>query len=279
MPGSTPHSPIDCNVNFDPANVAGKTAIVTGGASGIGEAYVRALHAARAQIVIGDLNEQTGEKLASELPSVVFVKTDVTKWEDQLNLFQQAEKHYRQIHYVVANAGIATKDDVFAFDGRTGSLVISSRLTWALGANSIPAKPNLDMIDVNIRGSLYTAKLAMHYFIKLNGVSPSPHQVDTRVNVISPWYVRTNILTKETFDHVESTGVEMAAAEDAGQALLRLLSDVRINGRMLFISPRRWAVQGYVDLDIDEYPGDQFLKEIQDNQVKPTPVTLGLFIK
>lgn len=47
------------------------------------------------------------------------------------------------------------------------------------GPDSIPKEPELDIIDVNVRGALYTAKLAMHYFVKLNGSTPSPHQVDT----------------------------------------------------------------------------------------------------
>lgn len=75
MPGSTPETPINCDVDFDSSNVAGKTAVVTGGkllptgavyedfarwsnllrpgsdlttgANGLGEAYVRALHAAK----------------------------------------------------------------------------------------------------------------------------------------------------------------------------------------------------------------------------------------
>ena len=39
--------PVACNVDFDTSNLAGKTAVVTGGANGLGEAYVRALHAAK----------------------------------------------------------------------------------------------------------------------------------------------------------------------------------------------------------------------------------------
>lgn len=38
---------MDCTVDFPTSNVAGKTAIVTGGANGIGEAYVRALYSAK----------------------------------------------------------------------------------------------------------------------------------------------------------------------------------------------------------------------------------------
>ena len=48
-------------------NVEGKSALVSGGASGLGEATSRRLHAAGAHVVISDLNAEKGEALASEL--------------------------------------------------------------------------------------------------------------------------------------------------------------------------------------------------------------------
>lgn len=81
------------------------------------------------------------------------------------------------------------------------------------------------------------------------------------------------------FDEVEKAGVEIAKAEDAGRALLRLLSDTRINGRSLFVSARKWASKGYLDLDLDEYAGNDLLQEIQADQVKLAPVEAGLFVE
>jgi len=60
-------------------NVEGAGAIVAGGASGLGAASVRALHAAGANVVIADLNAELGEALASELGDrASFVAADVT---------------------------------------------------------------------------------------------------------------------------------------------------------------------------------------------------------
>lgn len=39
--------PVDCDAYIDPSGLAGKTAIVTGGANGLGKAYVKALHSAK----------------------------------------------------------------------------------------------------------------------------------------------------------------------------------------------------------------------------------------
>jgi NAD(P)-dependent dehydrogenase (short-subunit alcohol dehydrogenase family) len=62
--------------------VSGNVALVTGAASGLGEATARRLHAHGAAIVLADLSEERGEAIATELgPNTRFVKTDVTSEE------------------------------------------------------------------------------------------------------------------------------------------------------------------------------------------------------
>lgn len=62
-------------------SLTGASAIVTGGASGIGEASARQLALLGARVVIADLNEALGQQLASELGGL-FVKCDVSSEED-----------------------------------------------------------------------------------------------------------------------------------------------------------------------------------------------------
>jgi NAD(P)-dependent dehydrogenase (short-subunit alcohol dehydrogenase family) len=57
--------------------IDGSSALVAGGASGLGEATARRLHAAGARVVIADLNEERGQALADELEGQ-FVRADVT---------------------------------------------------------------------------------------------------------------------------------------------------------------------------------------------------------
>ena len=60
-------------------NVEGASALVAGGASGLGEATVRALHGAGASVVIADLNSERGTELAGELGErASFAEADVT---------------------------------------------------------------------------------------------------------------------------------------------------------------------------------------------------------
>jgi NAD(P)-dependent dehydrogenase (short-subunit alcohol dehydrogenase family) len=58
--------------------IEGTSALVAGGASGLGEATARALAAAGATVTIADVNSEKGEALAGELGDAAFVATDVT---------------------------------------------------------------------------------------------------------------------------------------------------------------------------------------------------------
>lgn len=62
-------------------NLEGSSSIVTGGASGIGEASARQLAEAGSRVVVADLNEERGQSVASELGGI-FVKCDVSSIED-----------------------------------------------------------------------------------------------------------------------------------------------------------------------------------------------------
>ncbi len=62
-------------------NLEGSSSIVTGGASGIGEASARQLAALGSRVVIADLQEDRGSAVASEIGGI-FVKCDVTSIED-----------------------------------------------------------------------------------------------------------------------------------------------------------------------------------------------------
>lgn len=94
--------------------LAGKTALVTGGASGLGEACVRALVAAQAAVTIADLNESRGEALAQELGALTqFCRTDVCDEADVLAALDEAER----VDIVIHCAGIATAERALGKEG------------------------------------------------------------------------------------------------------------------------------------------------------------------
>ncbi|WP_261305286.1 SDR family NAD(P)-dependent oxidoreductase [Paenibacillus andongensis] len=91
-------------------NLAGKTAIVTGGGSGIGEAIVRLFAAQGAAVIIADWNEQGASQLAEELTSsgyqVVAMKVDVSRDSDVRELVQETLHRFGQLDVLVNNAAV-----------------------------------------------------------------------------------------------------------------------------------------------------------------------------
>jgi NAD(P)-dependent dehydrogenase (short-subunit alcohol dehydrogenase family) len=98
--------------------VSGNTALVTGGSSGLGEACVRRLAAAGANVVIADLNQETGERLAAQFASRVrFVKTDVTEEASVKNAVSDAIQAFGALQIGVQCAGIVSAEKLV---GKTG---------------------------------------------------------------------------------------------------------------------------------------------------------------
>ena len=91
-----------------------KTALVTGGAAGIGEAIVRLFAAEGASVVIADYNAERGAALATELTGkglpVVFVRTDVSKSEDCQAAIKTALGRFGKLDVLVNDAGIVEQD-------------------------------------------------------------------------------------------------------------------------------------------------------------------------
>src|SRR5437763_10173808 len=88
---------------------SGAAALVTGGASGLGEATARRLHGRGAAVVLADLNEERGRAVADELgDGAAFAKVDVTSENDVQRAVEQAASLGRfAITVHCAGAGVA----------------------------------------------------------------------------------------------------------------------------------------------------------------------------
>jgi NAD(P)-dependent dehydrogenase (short-subunit alcohol dehydrogenase family) len=94
-------------------------AIVTGGASGLGEATTRHLVAKGGKVAIFDLNDQRGQALVEELGNdqVVYFQTNVTDAQQVEQNVAQVVEHFGKINMLVSCAGIATPGKVVSQKG------------------------------------------------------------------------------------------------------------------------------------------------------------------
>ncbi len=122
-------------------NLEGASALVTGGASGIGEASAEQLAALGARVVIADLNEEAGQAVASRLGGL-FVKCDVSSEEDGTAAVAAATE-MGPLRALVNSAGL----------GRAGRTVDRNN-------DPMPQKDFDFVIRINLLGSFNMLRLA-----------------------------------------------------------------------------------------------------------------------
>ena len=124
--------------------LAGKVAVVTGGASGIGLATARRFAAEGATVVIADFNPVSGAAAASEVDGL-FVQVDVTD-EAQVNaLFATVNETYGSVDIAFNNAGISPPDDD------------------SIETTELPAWQNVQ--DVNLKSVYLCCRAALKYMV------------------------------------------------------------------------------------------------------------------
>lgn len=140
-----------------------KSALVTGGASGIGLATVRAWAAAGAYVTIADIQPiEVGQKLAEELSSstgghVNYAWCDVTDWDSQIAAFKSA----------ITFSPSQTLDIVATFAGTAFAPYNEVDHVLAAGEPSLvidPKRPDIRNIEINLTGVYYSSWLALYYF-------------------------------------------------------------------------------------------------------------------
>jgi NAD(P)-dependent dehydrogenase (short-subunit alcohol dehydrogenase family) len=104
-------------------NIAGKVALVTGGASGLGRATVEQLHDAGASVVIVDLSSSDGETVAKEMgDKVAFAATDVTSADEVQAAVSKAVEEFGGLHVAVNCAGVGWAERVINREGLAADL-------------------------------------------------------------------------------------------------------------------------------------------------------------
>jgi NAD(P)-dependent dehydrogenase (short-subunit alcohol dehydrogenase family) len=105
---------------------AGKIAVVTGGASGIGKAIARRLVAERMTVVIADIERSALQKAAAET-GAIGIHTDVASYDSVQALADEVKRRFGGVHLFCNNAGVASTAPIADMS--------LSDWTWLLGVN------------------------------------------------------------------------------------------------------------------------------------------------
>ncbi|KAI7849075.1 hypothetical protein BDC45DRAFT_521478 [Circinella umbellata] len=240
-----------------------KIAVITGGSRGIGYHISSALVDRGTKVVIGSRNEKQGQKVAKEFNErhgsdvAVFLRTDVSKYDDLKALFALAESKFGGVDIAIMNAGVVgDKNTCGAFspldDGNDMSIQ-NINIGGVIKGNKVAllhmAKQNKGGVIVNTSSmaGLYPTKGTPQYNASksaVNGWTAALNldvysALNIRVNAVSPCYVETDILNDLPDDFSTRKMVELSSKssmENCVSAFLHIIEDSSINGTNILSS-------------------------------------------
>ena len=239
-----------------------RVALVTGAASGIGQACAKKLAEQDVKIVIADLDRDKGNAVAAELNGS-FVRTDLSKREDCQLAVAEAIAHYSQLDILINNAGFQHINPIADFPEETWEKMIAVMLTapFLLVKYAWPylIKSECGRI-VNI-GSVHsltaspfkvgyvTAKHGLVGFTKVVALEGGDRGLTC--NTICPAYVRTPLVEKQIESQSRTLGISPEEVEEkvflGKTAIKKLLEPEDVANYVAFLcSQEAWAITGSI---------------------------------
>jgi len=239
-----------------------KVAIVTGGASGIGESTVKLFAAQGAKVVIADVNEEAGNKLAEAVKAnggeAIFVKSDTSVPGDSEKVVNAAISAFGKLDIAVNNAGIGgPAAPVGEYDIEAWNKVIAINLSGVFYGMryQIPAmlkNGSGSIINMaSILGSVGFAQSGAYVAAKHGVVGLTKNgaleytKLGIRVNAIGPGFIKTPLLdenldeaTMEFLKTLHPIG-RLGTPDEVAELALWLASD-----KASFVSGSYYTVDG-----------------------------------
>lgn len=187
----------------------GKVAVVTGGASGIGEATVRLFIEEGAKVVIADMQQERGEALANELGNVAtFVQVEVRQEEQVKSAIDTAIEDWGRLDCIFNNAGfggvlgpvedIPVEEFDMSFDVLVRGVFLGMKHAIPImkkqGSGSIINTGSIAAVTAGRGPLIYSVcKAAVVQLSKVTAMSLGENSI--RVNAICPGYIATPLST------------------------------------------------------------------------------------
>ncbi len=237
-------------------DLTGKAAIVTGSASGIGEAVARRLAAAGAGVVINSVrSNETGERIAGELPDAVYVQGDIGDPATAGRLVDAAVERWGRLDGLVNNAAMTVPTPLADLAGSTveewenvlrvnviGTFLVSQAALPHLRASGDGWIVNItSLAGVRQGGSSLpyaTSKAAVNHLTTLMAKFTGP---EVRVNAVAPGLVDTPWTVGERWDVVRERIKETVplhrsgTPDDITDAVIGLITSRYATGQVLVV--------------------------------------------
>lgn len=220
-----------------------KVAIVTGGASGIGRACVELFVKEGAKVVITDLNENEGEKLADDLgENTFFIKADSSSAADNKMIVEKTVEKFGALHIAVNNAGISGESNTVSNMSPEGwNKVIAVNLNGVfygmhyqipeikkVGGSIINMASILGAVGFENSAAYVAAKHGVIGLTKTAGWEYGTQGV--RVNAVGPAFINTpllEVLDSDTLNFLKSQHAfqRLGESNEVAELVLWLASD------------------------------------------------------
>ncbi|CAD2072977.1 3-alpha-(or 20-beta)-hydroxysteroid dehydrogenase [Jeotgalicoccus aerolatus] len=219
-----------------------KVAIVTGGASGMGEAHVRRFVEEGAKVVFTDINQDAGSKMAEELgENSLFVKHDVTDEAGWQAVVEKTEAVFGPVNILVNNAGISMSKSIFDMSLEDYKKIVNiNQVSVFLGMKSVlPSMQkaeggsivNISSMNGIVGGAVgYTdTKFAVRGMTKAAALQVG--HLGIRVNSVHPGVIETPMVTQgDAVEQIKEFAKSipmrrMAQSEEVTNMVLFLASD------------------------------------------------------
>ena len=225
-------------------DLAGRRALITGAASGIGAASARALAAAGAFVIVADRDGEGAERIASEL--------DGEAWQVDLSDTEALADHPLDIDILVNNAGIQHVSPIESFDPAAFSRILKLMVEapFLLIRAALPGMyergfgriVNISSVHglraSEFKSAYVAAKHGLEGLSKVTALEGGPHGVTS--NCVNPGYVNTPLVQKQISDQAKTHGIAESEVIEkvmlTESAIKRLLEPEEVADLVLWLS-------------------------------------------